>query len=146
MSHFVECQTEFRDRAALVAALVECGFPESQIEVHEQAVPLYGYRGDVRPQNAHVVIRRQHVGSGLTITRLSRQPAQSQDSRTQKIRSRFRSLGHFINTWRIASYWRSARFSTARAAQGRSKARRKPKISRITSSASPPFGSRQGGS
>ena len=43
MSHFVECQTEFRDPAALVAALVECGFSESQIEAHEQAVPLYGY-------------------------------------------------------------------------------------------------------
>ena len=62
MSHFVECQTEFRDPLALVAALVECGFEESQIEVHQEAVPLYGYQGDVRPQKAHIVIRRQHVG------------------------------------------------------------------------------------
>ena len=62
MSHFVECQTEFRDPLALVAALVECGFEANQIEVHQDAVPLYGYRGDVRPQKAHVVIRRQHVG------------------------------------------------------------------------------------
>jgi hypothetical protein len=62
MSHFVDCQTEFRDPQALVAALVECGFEESQIEIHEQAVPLYGYQGDVRPQKAHIVIRRQHVG------------------------------------------------------------------------------------
>ena len=62
MSHFVECQTEFRDPQALVAALVECGFTESQIEIHQDAVPLYGYKGDVRPQKAHVVIRRQHVG------------------------------------------------------------------------------------
>jgi len=62
MSHYVECQTEFHDPQALVAALTECGFDESQIEVHQEAVPLYGYRGDVRPQRAHIVIRRQHVG------------------------------------------------------------------------------------
>ena len=62
MSHFVECRTEFRDQQALVAVLVECGFQESQIEIHGQAVPLYGYQGDARPQKAHIVIRRQHVG------------------------------------------------------------------------------------
>ncbi len=62
MSHFVECQTEFRDSQALVAALGECGFGETQIDVHQEAVPLYGYRGDARPQKAHIVIRRQHVG------------------------------------------------------------------------------------
>ncbi len=62
MSHFVECQTEFRDPQALVAALVECGFEESQIEIHQQAVPLYGYQGDVRQQKANIVVRRQHVG------------------------------------------------------------------------------------
>jgi hypothetical protein len=61
MSHFVECRTEFRDPQALVAALVECGFHESQIEIHDQAVPLFGYQGDERPQKAHIVIRRQHV-------------------------------------------------------------------------------------
>jgi hypothetical protein len=63
MSHFVECQTEFRDPQALVAALVECGFAADQIEVHAEAVPLYGYQGDVRPQKAHIIIRREHVGT-----------------------------------------------------------------------------------
>ena len=63
MSHFVECQTKFRDPEALVAALIECGFQEDQIEVHAEAVPLYGYQGDVRPQKAHVVVRREHVGT-----------------------------------------------------------------------------------
>jgi hypothetical protein len=47
MSHYVECQTEFRDPAALVAALVECGFEESQIEVHDQAVSLCGHPATV---------------------------------------------------------------------------------------------------
>lgn len=74
MSHFVECQTEFRDPVALVAALVECGFPEDQIEVHDQPVALYGYQGDVRLQTAHIVIRRQHVGSGANDVGWERQP------------------------------------------------------------------------
>ena len=64
MSHFVECNSEFRDPRALLAALVECGFQESQIEVPPAAVPLYGYQGDARPQQAHILIRRQHIGSG----------------------------------------------------------------------------------
>lgn len=42
MSHFVECQTEFRDPQALLTALIECGFEKAQIEIHDQAVPLYG--------------------------------------------------------------------------------------------------------
>jgi len=44
------------------------------MEVHEEAVPLYGYRGDVRPQKAHLVIRRQHVGSGANDVGWERQP------------------------------------------------------------------------
>jgi hypothetical protein len=64
MSHFVECQTEFRDPQALVAALVECGFAADQIEVHQEFVPLFGYQGDIRPEQAHIVVRRQHVGGG----------------------------------------------------------------------------------
>ena len=74
MSHFVECQTEFRDPQALVVALIECGFEAAQIEVHEQAVPLYGYQGDLRDQKAHIVIRRQHVGSGANDVGWEKQP------------------------------------------------------------------------
>ena len=62
MSHYVECRPHFKDRQALIDALVAVGFARDQIEVHEEAVPLFGYRGDERPQRAHVVIRRQHVG------------------------------------------------------------------------------------
>ena len=74
MSHFVECQTEFRDPQALVAALVEYGFDESHVEIHQEAVPLYGYQGDVRQQKAHVVIRRQHVGNGANDVGWERMP------------------------------------------------------------------------
>ena len=62
MSHYVECTPGFKNREALIDALVAVGFGREQIEVHEQPVPLCGYQGDVRTQKAHIVIRRQHVG------------------------------------------------------------------------------------
>ena len=74
MSHFVECRTQFRDPQALVEALVESGFAADQIEVHQEAVPLYGYQGDVRLQKAHIVIRRQHVGTAANDVGWERQP------------------------------------------------------------------------
>ena len=74
MSHFVECQTEFRDPQALVAALIECGFAAEQIEVHAEAVPLYGYQGDQREQKANIIIRREHVGTAANDVGWERQP------------------------------------------------------------------------
>jgi hypothetical protein len=58
MSHYVECTPGFKDREALIEALVAVGFDRGQIEIHEEAIPLYGYQGDERPQRAHIVIRR----------------------------------------------------------------------------------------
>jgi hypothetical protein len=74
MSHYVECRPGFKDREALVEALVAVGFDRSQIELHEEVVPLYGYQGDVRPQRAHIVIRRQHVGSAANDVGWERMP------------------------------------------------------------------------
>lgn len=62
MSHYVACRPNFKDRQALIDALRVVGFPADQIEVHDTAQPLYGYRGDERAQRAHVIIRRQYVG------------------------------------------------------------------------------------
>ena len=49
----------FRNRALLLAALKDLGYPEVESGDH---LPLYGYQGDRRPQTAELVIRRQHIG------------------------------------------------------------------------------------
>lgn len=64
MSMFCQIKTIFKNRAALVAALMETGnWIKSQIELHDEPESLFGYRGDVRAQRAHIIIRRSHIGS-----------------------------------------------------------------------------------
>ena len=60
MSHFTVLRTQIIDAESLVKALAEMGF--TQVEVHQTAQYLYGYRGDVRPQMAEVIIRRTFIG------------------------------------------------------------------------------------
>ncbi|XGV95215.1 MAG: DUF1257 domain-containing protein [Leptolyngbya sp. BL-A-14] len=60
MSHFTTIKTQIKDTAALVKALSDVGF--KQVEVHETAQHLYGFQGDIRPQAAEVIIRRNYVG------------------------------------------------------------------------------------
>jgi hypothetical protein len=62
MSHYSEVQIEFRDGAALVAALGRLGF-QGKVEVHQAPQALYGYQGDRRAQQAHIIIRKRHVGT-----------------------------------------------------------------------------------
>mgnify|MGYP001601056639 CR=1 FL=1 len=62
MSHYCNVELELRDIDALVLALLDMGFVRTEIEVHSEAQPLYGFQGDLRPEKAHVIIRRQHVG------------------------------------------------------------------------------------
>lgn len=61
MSHFRSCEVEFKDLEMLVEALNELGF--KVVEHHKEAQPLVGYQGDTREVKAHVIIRRQYVGS-----------------------------------------------------------------------------------
>jgi hypothetical protein len=63
MSNYTDAKTNFKNAKTLVAALCAQGFTEDQIEVHDTPQPLYGYQNDQRQQMAHVIIRRQHVGS-----------------------------------------------------------------------------------
>lgn len=62
MSHYSRIRSKMKKRSALVKALQDLGFKEDQIEVHDEAVNLYGYQGDVRNDKANIVIRRKHVG------------------------------------------------------------------------------------
>lgn len=74
MSHYLEIETNVCDQDALVRALGRVGF-EGQVEVHETAQALYGYRGDRRKQKAHVIVRREHVGSASNDIGFERMPS-----------------------------------------------------------------------
>ena len=62
MSHFTAIQTQIRDVNALVKALEDIGF-QDKLEIHETAQGLYGFQGDLRPETAEVIIRRQYLGA-----------------------------------------------------------------------------------
>jgi hypothetical protein len=59
VSHFTIIKTQFKDRELLCQALQRMGF--SVIEQHDTPQPLFGYEGDVRPERAEVIIRRQYI-------------------------------------------------------------------------------------
>lgn len=61
MSHFTTIATQIVSAKHLVLALNDLGFAE--VEVHAQPQWLVGFRGDLREQKAHVIIRRKHIGS-----------------------------------------------------------------------------------
>lgn len=62
MSEYCSTRTQFKSQDALIAALMETGqWSPEQIEVHKEAQNLHGYHGDQRVQQAHIIIRRQHV-------------------------------------------------------------------------------------
>jgi hypothetical protein len=62
MSHYTTVKTKLVDQAALIAALQH---EFAEIEVHDQPQALIGYQGDVRPQRAHVIVRRTFI-SGVS--------------------------------------------------------------------------------
>jgi hypothetical protein len=68
MSHFNDFKTEMTDKEALVRALCRADYRagtlnRAHIECHDTPASLYGYQNDKREQKAHVIIRRNHVGS-----------------------------------------------------------------------------------
>jgi hypothetical protein len=54
-------QIIFKSRELLLGALADLGY--TLVELGE-ALPLYGYLGDRRPETAALVVRRQQIGSG----------------------------------------------------------------------------------
>ena len=61
-----------KDRRLLLAALADLGY--SEVEEGE-ALPLYGYQGDRRPETAELVVRRRHLGSASNDVGFARTPA-----------------------------------------------------------------------
>lgn len=61
MSHFTSIKTQIRNTEVLIKALADVGF--KNVEYHEIAESLYGYQGDMRPESAEVIIRKQYIGS-----------------------------------------------------------------------------------
>ena len=53
-------QIAFASRSLLLTALASLGY--ATVEEGE-ALALFGYRGDRRPETAEIVVRRQHLGS-----------------------------------------------------------------------------------
>jgi hypothetical protein len=72
MSKYV-CFTEiqFKDRRLLLAALADLGYGEIE---EGEALPLFGYRGDSRPETAEIVVRRRHLGAASNDLGFARTP------------------------------------------------------------------------
>jgi hypothetical protein len=58
MSHFTTIKTKITDLAALKKALNDLGYTTVEEGYN---LPLYGYEGDLRPQTADIVIRRDYI-------------------------------------------------------------------------------------
>lgn len=78
MSHFTILKTQIVDIDALVKALADLGF--MQVEVHPIAQGLYGYQGDLRPETAEVIIRREFIGPASNDIGFKRTPGGSFDA------------------------------------------------------------------
>ena len=61
----------FKDRRLLLAALADLGYAEVE---EGEALPLYGYQGDRRPETAELVVRRRHLGSASNDLGFARTP------------------------------------------------------------------------
>jgi hypothetical protein len=61
MSHVARVQTQYRDQAALVAAL-EAQFSKGSVEVHALPVAVAGWMGQKNDSVGHVVVRQYKEG------------------------------------------------------------------------------------
>lgn len=72
MSKYIVFQDfAFKDRRLLLAALADLGYTDVE---EGESLPLFGYRGDQRPETAEIAIRRQHLGSASNDLGFARTP------------------------------------------------------------------------
>lgn len=63
MSRYCKVETQFTDRKALIASLIEVGgWTTDQIEVCCTPINLVGFKNDIRQEKADIIIRRKHIG------------------------------------------------------------------------------------
>lgn len=62
MSHVAKVQTQYKDQAALFAAL-EATFGAGTVEVHTTPVPVAGWMGAKNESIGHVIVRQSASGS-----------------------------------------------------------------------------------
>jgi hypothetical protein len=60
-----------KDRRLLLAALADLGYTEVE---EGEALPLYGYQGDRRPETAELVVRRRYLGAASNDLGFARTP------------------------------------------------------------------------
>lgn len=60
MSAYTVVELEMSDAECIKIALKELGYV---FEEHTEAQPLVGFQGDRRQQKAHIIVRREHVGT-----------------------------------------------------------------------------------
>jgi hypothetical protein len=100
MSHYTKVKTIFRKKSCLVRALANMNnshhrnITSDNIEVHDKPTSLYGYMGDVRQEQAEIVVRKKNVGSSSNDIGFQMQ----EDGSYQAIISSFDST-HYNNTW-----------------------------------------------
>lgn len=72
MSKYLQFQDyALKDRRLLLAALADLGY--TQVEEGE-ALPLYGYQSDRRPETAEIVVRRRYLGGASNDLGFARTP------------------------------------------------------------------------
>lgn len=59
MSHYSKIETQIMEKESLLKALHDLGYTD--IETYDQAENLFGYQGDVRPEQANIIIRRKFI-------------------------------------------------------------------------------------
>jgi hypothetical protein len=88
----------FKDRRLLLAALADLGYTEVE---EGEALPLYGYQGDRRPETAEMIVSRQHLGSASNDLGFSRMP-QGYVPIVSEYDARFLHGGQFLTRLRTA--------------------------------------------
>jgi len=66
MSAYKVHEVKISEEEDIIAGLIEMGFLRSEIEVHQTAQPLLGFRNDIRQNKANIIVRRSNVNKRMS--------------------------------------------------------------------------------